>query len=109
MDNKNVVHLISQKDQISAQCLDIDAIIDDVFQRENVDSEYVKNRVLFDADGSLITEHVAMNIDEVAEMVESNIEFAITHYGLIASGETVSRTIPRIQGFLPRLCKQGSS
>lgn len=68
---------------------DIDAIIDDVFQKENVDSAYVKNRVLFDVDGSLITEHVAMNIDEVAEMVESNIEFAITNYGLIASGETV--------------------
>lgn len=68
---------------------DIDAIINDVFDDENEHADYVKNRVVFDKDGSLITEHVPMTTEEVAEMVEENITFAIQNYSLIQENETV--------------------
>lgn len=68
---------------------DIGTIISSVFPEEHVEANYVKNRVVFDLDGSLITEHVPMTCGEVVEMVEDNIRFAIQNYQLIEKGEKV--------------------
>lgn len=68
---------------------DIDTIITDVFNDEETNTAYIKNRVSFNIDGSLFTEHIPMNTSDVSELVESNIEFAISNYSLISPGETV--------------------
>lgn len=68
---------------------DISSIITSVFDDEAAPCNYMKNRVTFDVDGSLIAEHCPLSCEEVVSMVEDNIEFAITNYQLIEPGETV--------------------
>ena len=68
---------------------DIKSIISDVFPNDFCSANYEKNRIVFDVDGSLLPEHVAMNCAEVVEMVEDNIRFAIQNYELIGKGDKV--------------------
>ena len=68
---------------------DIGAIISKVFTDGNFTCEYLKNRVYFNVDGSLVAEHCPLNCAEVVTMVEDNIAFAISNYKLIDKGETV--------------------
>ena len=47
---------------------DIESIISNVFSQEPISANYVKNRVTFAVDGSLMTEHVPMTCEEVVQM-----------------------------------------
>lgn len=68
---------------------DIGTIISSVFSEKSSCSNYLKRRVLFDLDGSLVSENIPLSNEEVVEMVEDNIRFAITNYEMIKENETV--------------------
>ena len=67
---------------------DIETIVSGVFTPASV-GQYHKRRLLFDVDGSLITENATLSCGDVVEMVEDNIEFTISNYGMIEENETV--------------------
>ncbi len=68
---------------------DIDSILKNVYTREQIQANYIKNRITFNLDGSLLTEHIPMSVDDVVSMVEENIQFAIQNYNMISKGERV--------------------
>lgn len=68
---------------------DIGSIISNVFNFDNSELNYTKRRVTFHLDGSLLNEAVPLNCDEVSEMVEENIKFAIQNYGMIDENDIV--------------------
>lgn len=68
---------------------DIGTIISSVFSDGLHEANYVKRRVLFDLDGSLVPESTPLSCEDVVEMVEDNIRFAITNYEMIQENETV--------------------
>ena len=68
---------------------DIDSILKNVYTREQTQANYIKNRITFKLDGSLLTEHIPMSVDDVVSMVEENIQFAIQNYNMISKGERV--------------------
>lgn len=68
---------------------DISSIINSIFDNDNSTSSYLKRRVLFDIDGTLLNEAAPMSCEEVSNMVEANIRFAIQNYDMIEENETV--------------------
>lgn len=68
---------------------DIKSIISAVFPNESTNLPYLKSRVVFDLDGSLIEQHIPMECSDVVDMVEDSIRFAISNYQMIDEGETV--------------------
>lgn len=69
---------------------DIETIIEAVDEGcHNQDVAYVKNRIHFDVEGKLCPEHVGLSVDDVVNMVDENIEYAIQNYEMIQEGDTV--------------------
>lgn len=68
---------------------DIESIISNVYDKTNNPSNFIKNRIVFDLDGSLLAEHSPMSCEDVVNMVDENIEFTIDNYELIKEDDTV--------------------
>lgn len=56
---------------------------------EKIEAPYIKKRVHFGVDGQLNHEYVPMQIQDIVDMVDSNIEYVIEEYNLIQKGDRV--------------------
>ncbi|MCL2355318.1 MAG: asparagine synthase-related protein [Oscillospiraceae bacterium] len=68
---------------------DIESVIETVDNKSKEKASYFKDRITFGIDGKLIGEHVSLSCDEVVQLVDENIKFAVTHYGMIKSSDKV--------------------
>ena len=84
-----VIDPAAQYDVRLIEGYDIGGILSDVFPPQPGEAAYVKRRVTFGADGSLIAEHVPMSCAEVASMVEDSMRFTLGNYGLVEKGDVV--------------------